>query len=90
MDDRTVGTAQAKLMRAALFLERVTISDLWWAYFLDGSEVQELEVDAFLHQALHLASSCRDLLARTVNTLIPDARIPDSQYFGPVNDAAEN
>lgn len=90
MDDRTVGTAQAKLMRAALLFEGVTISDLWWAYFLDGGEVQELEIDAFLHQSLHLPSSCRDHLARTVNVLIPEARIPYSRYFGPVNDAAEN
>lgn len=89
MDDRTVGRAQARLMRTTLLLAGVSVGELWWKYFSCGGEVSELEVDAFLHHALYLPPRQRDRLAQAVNVLVVDASIPNSWDFGPVDDQSE-
>lgn len=83
MDDRAIGRAQARLMRAALTQAGLSVHALWQAYVLLGGEVGRLEVEAYLHHALYLAPRHRDPLVRAANQLVPAGAIPCSRDLRP-------
>lgn len=69
MDEENVGRLQARLLRLAMNRAKLTLAQVWWHYFSLGGDAVEMEVDAYLHDALHLPSSQRDLLAHAINEL---------------------
>jgi hypothetical protein len=79
MDDRAIATTQARLMRTAISNTGQSVRVLWEVYVHLGGEIAELEVDAYLHHALHLTSQHRDTLVQAANQLVPRARIPYSR-----------
>lgn len=83
MEDRAIGRTQARLMRAAITHAGLTVEDLWRAYVLLGGEAGQLEIEAYLHHALHLPPRHRDLLVRATNQLAPDSGIPYSRDLRP-------
>jgi hypothetical protein len=78
MDDRTIAKAQARLMRTAMSNDGWSVRELWEAYVHLGGEIPELEIDAYLHHALHLPPQHRDTLVQAANRLVPRAHIPYS------------
>ncbi|GGG67404.1 hypothetical protein GCM10011374_34570 [Kocuria dechangensis] len=70
MDDAEVGSEQARGLRLALAVGGIGVGALWLHSFRLGGEVGEVEVDAYLHQALGLPRFERDLLAHAANELI--------------------
>lgn len=89
MDDRTIARTQARLMRAALADAGLGVHDLWQAYTRLGGEICELEVDAFLHHALHLVPRHRDWLARATNRLVAGACVPYARDLRPEEGLSE-
>ena len=58
----SLAVRQARTLREALAEAGISAHDLWWCYFGLGGAVGHLEVDAYVHQALDLPGSDRDLL----------------------------
>ncbi|MHA7145378.1 BLUF domain-containing protein [Arthrobacter sp. TmT3-37] len=60
----------------------IPVSDLWTYYLGVGGDVDEFEVDAYLHGLIRLPALDRDLIAHSVNEMIDDmcreARAPYS------------
>lgn len=87
MDDEAIGADQARAVRAALSAADLELGRVWMHYFRLGGDVSELEVDAYLHQALPLPALQRDLLAQSVTELADGHRIPrlpfTSDYHAP-------
>jgi hypothetical protein len=89
MDDAAVGRRQARLLRRALGHHGSTAHDVWLDYSRGGGAVGELEVDAYLHESLHLPPAERDLLVRAANGLLghrPGLVVPTTaqlQFPGP-------
>ena len=67
-----IGVEQARRLGWALECAGIARHELWWHYFSIGGQVGECELDAYLHQALHLPPLQRDLLAQAANELIND------------------
>lgn len=61
---------QARALRQTLALTDITVSQLWWHYLSLGGDVDRLEVEAYLHQALHLPRLQRKLLDRAAQELL--------------------
>lgn len=89
MDDRTIARTQARMIRTAITGAGLGVRELWREYRRLGGEVDELEVDAYLHHALHLVPRHRDSLARTTNRMVPDARVPCSRDLRPIDGMSE-
>jgi hypothetical protein len=89
MDDRTIARTQARMIRTAITGAGPGVRELWREYRRLGGEVGELEVDAYLHHALHLVPRHRDSLARVTNRLVPDARVPCSRDLRPIDGMSE-
>ncbi|MEX5271819.1 hypothetical protein [Kocuria sabuli] len=89
MDDRTIARTQARMIRTAVTGAGLGVRELWREYRRLGGEVDELEVDAYLHHALHLVPRHRDSLARVANRLVPDARVPCSRDLRPIDGMSE-
>lgn len=70
VDDAAVGRRQARLLRRALGHHGSTAHDVWLDYSRGGGAVGELEVDAYLHESLHLPPIERDLLVQAANALL--------------------
>ncbi|MCM3687316.1 hypothetical protein [Kocuria rosea] len=70
MDDDEVGREQARGLARALDAADLAVGALWLHYFRLGGEVQEVEIDAYLHHALRLPRLERDLLAHAANELV--------------------
>jgi hypothetical protein len=83
MDDRSIATVQARLMRTTISNTGLSVHHLWAAYVHLGGEIAELEIDAYLHHALHLPPHHRDTLVQATNQLVPRARIPYSRDLHP-------
>lgn len=64
MDDVAVSQWQARQLRRALRYHGSTAGDVWMDYARRGSSDGVLEVDAYLHESLHLFPAERDLLVR--------------------------
>lgn len=80
MRDVAVGREQARLLREAIRRAGITRNRLWMQYFRLGGEVSDVEMDAYLHQCLHLPPYQRDLLAHAANNLIDELPLPRAPY----------
>lgn len=59
----------------------ITVEDLWPYYLSMGGDIDEYEVDAYLHGLMRLPAIERDLLSQSVNEMIDDiARGPRAPY----------
>lgn len=63
---------QARLLHRTITEADIAVGQLWWRYFSLGAHAGQLEVDAYLHQALHLPRLQRQLLDQTARELSPD------------------
>ncbi|GGG69937.1 hypothetical protein GCM10011374_38090 [Kocuria dechangensis] len=70
MDDTTVNWVQARLLRQALEGTRLTPHRLWMHYLGHGGAVGEVELQAYLHELLHLPAVERDRLMHTATALL--------------------
>jgi hypothetical protein len=70
VDDAAVGCRQARLLRRALGHHGSTAHELWLDYSCRGGVIGEFEVDAYLHESLHLPPAERDLLVQAANALL--------------------
>lgn len=61
---------QARLLHQAIGQADIPVGQLWWHYFSLGGDAGVLEVDAYLHQALHLPHLQRQLLDQSAHELI--------------------
>ncbi|MHA7282521.1 hypothetical protein [Arthrobacter sp. TMS2-4] len=50
----------------------ITTEAIWWNYFGMTGNLQEFELDAYLHGMYHLPAMDRDLIAMALNELIDD------------------
>lgn len=74
LDDTAQGRYQARLLRRALGHIGLTPHGLWLRYLGRGGTAGELEIDAYLHDSLHLPPGERDRLVLAANALL-DPRI---------------
>jgi hypothetical protein len=79
MDDFTVNWVQARLLRQALEGTDLPPHRLWMHYLGHGGAVGEVELQAYLHELLHLPAVERDRLMHTATALLD----PRSQPFLP-------
>lgn len=70
VDDRTIARAQARMIRMRLEQAGLSIKDLWRNVPASVVHVDEFDVDAFLHHAIHLAPKERDLLVFAANLML--------------------
>jgi hypothetical protein len=61
---------QARQLQHTLVQADISVFRLWWHYFSLGGDVGQLEVEAYLHQALHLPRLDRQLLDHAATELI--------------------
>jgi hypothetical protein len=61
---------QSLLLHQCLGEAEISEHQLWWYYYGLGGVVGEVEVDAYLHQALHLPRFQRNLLDHAGHELI--------------------
>lgn len=74
-DDVTFNLVQARSLRRSLATTDLTLHRLWLRYLDHGGVVGELELEAYLHELLHLPAVERDRLMLTATTML-DARCP--------------
>ena len=70
MDDTTAGFTQAWLLSEAMDRDRLTLQVLWSGYRGQGGSVEQFEIEAYLHQCLHLPAFQRDMLIHAANHLL--------------------
>lgn len=63
---------QARLLQHTIAQADISVFQLWWHYFSLGGDVGQLEIEAYLHQALHLPRLDRQLLDQAASELIND------------------
>ncbi|MUN63781.1 hypothetical protein GMA12_11625 [Kocuria sediminis] len=63
---------QARRLHHATTRAGLSVSQLWWHYFSLGGETGALEVEAYLHQALHLSGVDRLMLEHACSELTRD------------------
>lgn len=56
------------------------VPDVWTHYFSIGGDVDEFELDAYLHGAIQLRPLDRNLIAHAVNELISELPRPVAPY----------
>jgi hypothetical protein len=78
VDEEAIGADQARYLHAVLAGANLKLSRVWMHYFHLGGQAGALEIDAYLHHALTLPRTQRDLLARAVHDLSPDPPRPCS------------
>lgn len=61
---------QARQLHQAITQADITLAQLWWHYLLLGGDTGQLEVEAYLHQALDLPRAQRELLDHAAHELI--------------------
>lgn len=76
MDEEAIAADQARRLRAALTAADLDLDRVWLHYFRLGGAVSEMELDAYLHQALTLPALDRDLLSQAVLELADAHQIP--------------
>lgn len=87
MDDTTLSRSQARLLRQALEHIGITPHRLWMHYLSHGGVVGSLELDAYLHDSLHLPAVERDRLVHTANALLAPRGHPFLPCTGELRDA---
>lgn len=78
--DAAVGHEQAHRLQATMTSAFINRQDLWLRHFSLGGNVKEFEIDAYVHQALLLPQSQRDLLAHAANDLLDEIAPPRASY----------
>lgn len=78
MEEHIIARAQARMIRTRLGAAGLSARDLWRSTPRSADHLDELEIEAFLHHALHLAPSERDLLVFATNYLLGPPDIPYS------------
>lgn len=68
----TLAAQQARLLHHTLVRAGISEHQLWWHYFSLGGNAGQLEVEAYVHQALHLPRFERHLLDHAAEELLPD------------------
>ncbi|MFE7630213.1 hypothetical protein [Kocuria sp. NPDC057446] len=63
---------QARLLRRTITEADIAVGQLWWRYVSLGGHADQLEVDAYLHQARDLPRHQRQLLDHAARELSPD------------------
>jgi hypothetical protein len=63
---------QAHLLHHTIVGAGISVHHLWWHYFSLGGDAGPLEIDAYLHQTLHLPSLDRQLLDHAAEELLTD------------------
>lgn len=63
---------QARQLQHTLAQADISVLQLWWHYFSLGGDVGQLEIEAYLHQPLHLPRLDRQLLDQAATELIND------------------
>ncbi|HST73595.1 hypothetical protein [Kocuria rosea] len=64
------GSARARVLCRAVRRAGIAPREVWFRSFTLGSEVGELEVDAYLHGCLRLPPSDQELLTRAIAQLL--------------------
>ncbi|MGK7221911.1 hypothetical protein ACSNO4_03850 [Kocuria flava] len=59
-----ISRRRARALRRYLAVHGVDVHHLWWTRFQLGGAVGETEIDAYLHECLHLPAAERGLLVR--------------------------
>jgi hypothetical protein len=74
---------QQESARVAFMLANSGIWETWLAYFGAGGDLDEWDVDAYLHGVLQLPALDRDLLAIALNERLADLELPQlASYSG--------
>ena len=63
---------QARLLQLTIAQVDISVLQLWWHYFSLGGDVGQLEIEVYLHQAMHLPRFDRQLLDHAASELIND------------------
>ncbi|GEO97108.1 hypothetical protein [Kocuria turfanensis] len=63
---------QARRLYHTMDQAGLSVSQLWWHYFSLGGDTDEFEIEAYLHQALHLSSLDRLMLQHACYELTND------------------
>lgn len=58
----------------------LTVPDLWLRYFALGGDASELEVDAYLNDAIALPALEHDVLAHAINERLDEIAAPRAPY----------
>ena len=61
---------QARRLHQTLVGAGISVPQLWWHYFNLGGNAHQLEVDAYVHQALHLPPLERLVLDQAAEELL--------------------
>lgn len=61
---------QARQLQQAITQADLTLAQLWWHYLSLGGDTGQLEVEAYLYQALDLPRFQRELLDHAAHELI--------------------
>lgn len=67
-----LATQQARRLHHTITGAGITVHQLWWHYFSLSGHAGPIEVDAYLHQALHLPTLERRLLDHAAHQLLTD------------------
>lgn len=78
--DAALGSEQADRLQATMTAASINRQELWMRHFGLGGNVQELEIDAYIHHALLLPPFQRDELAHAVNDIVEDIAPPRASY----------
>lgn len=66
----TRAAQQAGVLHHIIARAGISVFQLWWHYFSLGGDAGALEVEAYLHQALHLPRAQRRLLDHAAHELL--------------------
>ncbi|MEX5257969.1 hypothetical protein [Kocuria arenosa] len=61
---------QARQLHQTIIRADLPLAQLWWRYLSLGGNTGQLEVEAYLHQALDLPRSQRELLDHAAHELL--------------------
>lgn len=71
-----LAAGQARSLHQTIAAAGISVHQLWWRHFRLGGNAHQLEVDAYLHQALHLPRYERELLDRAAHELLHEQPLP--------------
>ncbi|MEX5304854.1 hypothetical protein RF644_03775 [Kocuria sp. CPCC 205258] len=61
---------QARTLHHTMAQAGISVSQLWWHYFSLGGDTGEVEIEAYLHQVVHLPRLDRLMLEHACHELI--------------------
>ena len=68
MSTMEIAVQHARVLRRYLDQHHLDVHRLWWSAFQLGGNVGETEIDAYVHECLHLPPAVRGLLVRAAQT----------------------